>query len=48
MVEAWDDPYTRFVDPMQLKEEEIEMEGGARRAWYTSASATVDPRHQPH
>jgi carboxyl-terminal processing protease len=27
MVEAWDDPYTRFVDPMQLKEEEIEMEG---------------------
>ena len=27
MVEAWGDPYTRFVDPGQLKEEEIEMEG---------------------
>lgn len=27
MVEAWGDPYTRFVDPVQLKEEEIEMEG---------------------
>ena len=27
MVEAWGDPYTRFVDPAQLKEEEIEMEG---------------------
>ena len=27
MVEAWGDPYTRFVDPQQLKEEEIEMEG---------------------
>ena len=27
MVEAWNDPYTRFIDPVQLKEEEIEMEG---------------------
>lgn len=27
MVESWKDPYTRFVAPEQLKEEEIEMEG---------------------
>ena len=27
MVEAWQDPYTRFVSPTQLKDEEIEMEG---------------------
>ena len=27
MVKAWDDPYTRFVDPDALKEEEIEMQG---------------------
>ena len=27
MVEAWEDPYTRFVTPDQLKDEEIEMEG---------------------
>ncbi len=27
MVAAWGDPYTRFVTPEQLKEEEIEMEG---------------------
>ena len=27
MVEAWEDPYTRFVTPEQLKDEEIEMEG---------------------
>ena len=27
MVEAWGDPYTRYVDPIQLKEEELEMEG---------------------
>jgi len=27
MVKAWNDPYTRFVDPDELKEEEIEMEG---------------------
>ncbi len=27
MVEAWGDPYTRYVDPVQLKEEELEMEG---------------------
>ncbi|MBR1672678.1 MAG: S41 family peptidase [Fretibacterium sp.] len=27
MVEAWKDPYTRFVSPSQLKDEEIEMEG---------------------
>ena len=27
MVEAWEDPYTRFVTPNQLKDEEIEMEG---------------------
>ncbi|MDR2523719.1 MAG: S41 family peptidase [Synergistaceae bacterium] len=27
MVESWKDPYTRFVSPEQLKEEEIEMEG---------------------
>ena len=27
MVEAWKDPYTRFVTPDQLKDEEIEMEG---------------------
>ena len=27
MVEAWKDPYTRFVSPAQLKDEEIEMEG---------------------
>ncbi|MDR2175248.1 MAG: S41 family peptidase [Synergistaceae bacterium] len=27
MVESWKDPYTRFVAPDQLKEEEIEMEG---------------------
>jgi carboxyl-terminal processing protease len=27
MVSAWDDPYTRYVDPDQLKEEEIDMEG---------------------
>ena len=27
MVESWKDPYTRFVGPEQLKEEEIEMEG---------------------
>ena len=27
MVAAWGDPYTRFVNPSQLKEEEIEMEG---------------------
>ena len=27
MVAAWGDPYTRFVDPPQLEEEEIEMEG---------------------
>ena len=27
MVEAWKDPYTRFVAPDQLKDEEIEMEG---------------------
>ena len=27
MVEAWKDPYTRFVTPPQLKDEEIEMEG---------------------
>ncbi|WP_300521566.1 S41 family peptidase [Aminiphilus sp.] len=27
MVAAWGDPYTRYVDPKQLKEEEIEMEG---------------------
>jgi carboxyl-terminal processing protease len=27
MVKAWNDPYTRFVDPEQLEEEEIEMEG---------------------
>ncbi len=27
MVESWKDPYTRFVGPDQLKEEEIEMEG---------------------
>ena len=27
MVEAWKDPYTRFVAPKQLKDEEIELEG---------------------
>jgi carboxyl-terminal processing protease len=27
MVKAWNDPYTRFVDPEQLEEEEIQMEG---------------------
>ncbi|NLM72001.1 MAG: S41 family peptidase [Synergistaceae bacterium] len=27
MVAAWGDPYTRFVEPAQLAEEEIEMEG---------------------
>ena len=27
MVEAWKDPYTRFVSPAQLKDEEIELEG---------------------
>ena len=27
MVEAWKDPYTRYVSPGQLKDEEIEMEG---------------------
>ncbi|MDR1731919.1 MAG: S41 family peptidase [Synergistaceae bacterium] len=27
MVESWKDPYTRFVAPDQLREEEIEMEG---------------------
>ncbi|MFA7621277.1 MAG: S41 family peptidase [Aminobacteriaceae bacterium] len=27
MVAAWGDPYTRFVDPVQLAEEEIDMEG---------------------
>ena len=27
MVEAWKDPYTRFVTPPQLRDEEIEMEG---------------------
>ena len=27
MVEAWKDPYTRFVTPHQLKDEEIELEG---------------------
>ena len=27
MVESWKDPYTRYVSPEQLKEEEIEMEG---------------------
>ena len=27
MVESWKDPYTRFVSPEQLKDEEIEMEG---------------------
>ena len=27
MVEAWKDPYTRFVSPNQLKDEEIELEG---------------------
>ena len=27
MVESWNDPYTRFVSPTQLKNEEIEMEG---------------------
>ncbi|MDR3264585.1 MAG: S41 family peptidase [Synergistaceae bacterium] len=27
MVESWKDPYTRFVGPEQLREEEIEMEG---------------------
>ncbi|GHS89989.1 carboxyl-terminal processing protease [Synergistales bacterium] len=27
MVESWKDPYTRYVSPVQLKEEEIEMEG---------------------
>ncbi len=27
MVKAWNDPYTRFVDPEELEEEEIEMEG---------------------
>lgn len=27
MVAAWDDPYTRYADPDQLREEEIDMEG---------------------
>ncbi|MBQ3759784.1 MAG: S41 family peptidase [Synergistaceae bacterium] len=27
MVEAWKDPYTRFVTPQQLKDDEIEIEG---------------------
>lgn len=27
MVEAWKDPYTRFVAPKQLRDEEIELEG---------------------
>ena len=27
MVEAWKDPYTRFVAPAQLREEEVELEG---------------------
>lgn len=27
MVSAWGDPYTRFVDPQNLKDEEIEMKG---------------------
>lgn len=27
MVSAWDDPYTRYVDPDQMKQEEIEMQG---------------------
>lgn len=27
MVKAWDDPYTRFVSPSELKNEQIEMEG---------------------
>ncbi|HPJ24715.1 MAG TPA: S41 family peptidase [Synergistaceae bacterium] len=27
MVSAWDDPYTRYADPDQLREEEIDMEG---------------------
>ena len=27
MVDAWKDPYTRFVSPSQLKDEEIELEG---------------------
>ncbi|MBQ7193047.1 MAG: S41 family peptidase [Synergistaceae bacterium] len=27
MVEAWKDPYTRFISPSQLKDEEIELEG---------------------
>ena len=27
MVEAWEDPYTRFVTPSRLKDEEIDLEG---------------------
>ena len=27
MVEAWKDPYTRFVTPQRLKDEEIDLEG---------------------
>ncbi len=27
MVKAWDDPYTRYADPEQLHEEELDMEG---------------------
>ena len=27
MVASWEDPYTRFVDPQNLKDEEIEMKG---------------------
>lgn len=27
MVAAWEDPYTRYVDPDQMKQEEIEMQG---------------------
>ncbi|QTX33267.1 S41 family peptidase [Aminithiophilus ramosus] len=27
MVSAWEDPYTRYVDPDQMKQEEIEMQG---------------------
>jgi len=28
MVAAWGDPYSRFVDPHELKQEEIDIEGG--------------------
>ena len=27
ILQAWGDPYTRFLDPAQLKEEEIEVQG---------------------